>query len=318
MADNFARISVRGTSVRVPAVDVGGKTVVVTGRWIRMASVYGIGFTGDALDPVAVKRALRSASIRADVFTFSESLEDLTVAHRYYHEWDNAAVAPANRYEEWWDSLPQEARKNVRRAGRRGVEIRQVVLDEALLHGIKALYDETPVRQGRPFWHYGKHLDIVRAENSTYLDNSRFIGAYHGDVLIGFMKLVYVERTAVTMQILGSVHHADKRPMNAMIARAMQMAHADGMARLVYSRFHYGNKGHDSMAEFKRRNGFEEVRFPRYYVPLSLWGRAVVALRLHRGLIGLLPGSVIEAIRRVRAATMGRRTAASLNEATAD
>jgi hypothetical protein len=187
--------------------------------------------------------------------------------------------------------------------------VRQVTLDDALVAGVKALYDETPVRQGRPFWHHGKELEQVRADNSTFLDSSRFIGAYHEGVLIGFMKVVYVGRSAITMQILGSIHHVDKRPMNAMIASAMQMCHADGMARLVYSRFHYGNKGHDSMAEFKRRNGFEEVQFPRYYVPLSPWGRVVIALRLHRGLLGLLPGSVIDVLRKARAATSRRAPA---------
>jgi hypothetical protein len=309
MADSFTHISVKGTPVRVPAVTVQGRTVVVTGRWIRMASVHGIAFTGDALDPRAVKQALVAARIGADVFTFSESLDDVTVSHPYYNEWDNAAIAPADRYDEWWNALPQEARKNVRRAGRRGVEVRQVTLDDALVAGVKALYDETPVRQGRPFWHHGKELEQVRADNSTFLDSSRFIGAYHEGVLIGFMKVVYVGRSAITMQILGSIHHVDKRPMNAMIASAMQMCHADGMARLVYSRFHYGNKGHDSMAEFKRRNGFEEVQFPRYYVPLSPWGRVVIALRLHRGLLGLLPGSVIDVLRKARAATSRRAPA---------
>lgn len=308
LVDRCALISVRGVPVRVPAVTVENKTVVVAGRWIRIASVHGIGFTGDALDPEQVRRALKSARIKADVFTFAESLDHLTPSHPHYHEWDNAAVAPANRYDAWWSELPQEARKNVRRAARRGVAVRQVALNDDLLVGIKALYDETPVRQGRPFWHHGKDLETVAAENSTFLDRSRFVGAYHGDTLIGFMKLVYVDRTAVTMQILGSIHHVDKRPMNAMIAHAMQMCHEDGMDHLVYSRFHYGNKGHDSMAEFKKRNGFAEVRFPRYYVPLSPWGRLVIALRLHRGPIGLLPRGLIDVVRKVRAARLGKRT----------
>jgi hypothetical protein len=47
------------------------------------------------------------------------------------------------------------------------------------------------------------------------------------------------------------------------------------------------------LIEFKKRNGFEEVRVPRYYIPLSLWGRVVVALRLYRGLLGLLPSGVV-------------------------
>jgi hypothetical protein len=52
--------------------------------------------------------------------------------------------------------------------------------------------------------------------------------------------------------------------------------------------------------EFKRRNGFEQLNFPRYYVPLTLKGKIFVALRLYRGVVGLLPGPVLNLLLKIR------------------
>lgn len=46
----------------------------------------------------------------------------------------------------------------------------------------------------------------------------------------------------------------------------------------------------DSLAEFKRRCGFEPVRVPRYWVPLTWKGRLLPALRLRLGLKAKIHG----------------------------
>ena len=188
-----------------------------------------------------------------------------------------------------------------------------MTLDDALVSGIKRIYDEAPVRQGRRFWHYGKDLDRIRAENSSYLDRSEFIGCYHEDELIGFMKIVFVGKVARIMQILALSAHQDKRPMNALIAKAMEICHQKGVTYLVYSKFTFGKKKNDEMAEFKRRNGFTQIDFPRYYVPLTLRGRLAYALKLHRGLIDMLPSGALQMLARLRSrvleVTMERRSA---------
>src|SRR5438105_12129543 len=43
---------------------------------------------------------------------------------------------------------------------------------EELARGIWEIYNETPIRQGRKFFNYGKTLDTVRREASTFLDCS--------------------------------------------------------------------------------------------------------------------------------------------------
>jgi hypothetical protein len=115
------------------------------------------------------------------------------------------------------------------------------------------------------------------------------------------MKFVKVGRLAIIMQILANSSHHDKRPMNAMIAKAMEVCQQKGIEYLVYSKFQVGNKKDDDMAEFKRRNGFVPLEFPRYFVPLTTRGRVALALKLHRGVLGLLPASAIQILLKVRA-----------------
>jgi hypothetical protein len=93
----------------------------------------------------------------------------------------------------------------------------------------------------------------------------------------------------------------DKRPGNALVARAVEICEARGISHITYGLYHYGNKRDSSLLEFKIRNGFKEILVPRYFVPLSLWGRLCMKANLHRGLIGNLPHSVISAGLRARA-----------------
>jgi hypothetical protein len=246
------------------------------------------------MDPEEVRRALAEIGRTADIFTFAQNVGDEEPRFPYYHEWDNAAAVSSADYDQWWKGLSEHSRRNVRLASKRGVTVEVADLDDKFVKGIKSLYDETPVRTGRLFWHYGKDLETIRKENGSFLDRSVFLGAFYGEQLIGFMKFVYVGDSAHVMQFLLSQSHLDKKAGNALIAKAMEICHRKGMSHLIYCRFTYGAKKPDSLAEFKRRNGFGEVQFPRYFVPLTTRGRIAVALRLHRGIRGILPAPAIQ------------------------
>jgi len=69
---------------------------------------------------------------------------------------------------------------------------------------------------------------------------------------------------------------------------------------LSYGRYNYGNKGDDSLSNFKRYNGFEKIQLPRYYVPISTFGRIALALGLHKRLPERLPPRLIQALVRLR------------------
>src|SRR5688572_7985022 len=122
--------------------------------------------------------SLRQAPASIDLFTFAQKVPDTTPAHSFYTEWENIAAVRTDKFKDWWDSLPQETRKNVRRAERRGVVVRSVEFNDDLVRGLKEIYDETPIRQGRKFWHYGKDVAVIKAENASYLDRSELLGAF--------------------------------------------------------------------------------------------------------------------------------------------
>jgi len=312
MAGSTASIRIEGRTVAVPALEAEGRTVVVLGRWLKTAGVHDEAWLeGDALrDPEAVVARLQQGPVRADVLTFAQKPPDVTPKFNYRIEWDNVAAIPLTTYADWWEKrLPQESRKHVRKAAKLGVEVRIAPLDDTLVRGITEIYNEVPVRQGRPFSKYGMDFDAVKAEAGLIAARSDFICAYHQGTLIGFIKLVSMGRVAGILSIVSRVSHADKKPTNALIAKAVEVSCARGMTLLLYGKYVYGNKAGSTMTEFKRRNGFEKLLVPRYYVPLTLKGRLYLRCNLQRGLIGLLPGRLVEWLLGWRARYFNRRHA---------
>ncbi|HUL52566.1 MAG TPA: hypothetical protein VLT83_04045 [Opitutaceae bacterium] len=296
-------ISVKGQPVAVPSVAIGGARVIASGRFVRVAVVHDEEWLEPATlpDPAALLATLKRDRFRADIFSFTQRIPDTKPRYSYRMEWDNAAVIPITTYQAWWEKLPQVARRNVRIAAKKGVAVRVVPFDDELIHGIAAVYNEAPIRLGKRFWHYGKDFETVKRENGTYLERSEFIGAFYEGKLIGFIKLVYVDRIGSMMQILSMVQHQDKRTTNALIAKAVEVCEAKGMSYLKYCQYVYDSNESSLLTDFKRRNGFERLDFPRYYVPLTRWGRVALALRAHRGIKGWLPRPVLQAALQLRA-----------------
>lgn len=292
MNQQTARISHRGKTVVVPSYEVNGVKIVVTGRLVRVAGIFDEDWQdGEPIsDPMAFMARLRLAGVRADIFTFAQKPPHTEVMYPFHHEMFNLAVAPSTDYKAWWEGrLPQETRKHVRKSQKLNLVVREVEFDDALVHGLKAIYDEAPVRQGRRFWHYGKPFEQVKSENSTYLERSILIGAYFGEELVGLLKLVRIGATASVMQLISKSAHADKKTTNALLAKGVEICSQRGIAGLVYGQYVYGKNESSSLTEFKRRNGFEKVLLPRYYVPLSTWGRVCISAGLHRGWRQWLP-----------------------------
>lgn len=298
-------IAVAGANATVPCAEVNGKTVVVTGRLIRVAEVRDEDWQEGEVVPCPTEFARTIAKqhqvLGADLFTFAQRPPDVVPRYPFYHEWESIAVIPLVSYADWWTKrVSSDLRCDVRKAAKRGVVVRSVDFTDDLVCAIKEIYDETPVRQGRTFWHYKKGLEAVRAANSTYLERSEFLAAFDGEQIIGFVKLVYVDRLARLMQILSKESCRDKRPTNALIAQAVQTAVNRGCSHLTYGNYIY-SQGADSVTAFKRRNGFEEMLVPRYYLPLT--ARGIMALRfgLQRGPKTLMPRPMVRALRRIRA-----------------
>ena len=152
-----AEISVRGRIITVPSVDIGGHTIVLSPGWLSMAEVKDEAWlVGDVVvEPEACFAAIAAANLKADLFTFTQKLPNTTPRYGYAMEWEDVAAIRTSDFDSWWQRVPQETRKNVRRAARRGVEVRDVQLGE-ILDGIVEINNESPVRQARSFWHHAK------------------------------------------------------------------------------------------------------------------------------------------------------------------
>jgi len=285
-------VSQKGKAIKVPSIKINDITIFVSGKIIKLASIKDEAWYDAAAigDPEILIKNLMSNPTKPDIFTFSQKPPEVLPKYGYHMEWDNAAAITITSFDDWWiKKLPQETRKNVRKAEKKGVVVKAANFDDELVKGIVNIYNETPVRQGKPFWHYGKDFDTVKKENSTFLTASDFIGAYHNDELIGFIKQVYVGKAAIMMQILSMSKHQDKRPTNALIAKAVEISEKKGMDYLIYGKYAYGKKTKSPLIEFKLRNGFEMMNIPKYYVPLTIKGKIVLGLKLHHGIRGLIP-----------------------------
>jgi hypothetical protein len=262
-------------------------------------------------DPDPLLKGLRTCGARIDLFTFMQRLPEAKPQHAYPMDWDNLAVLPVSTFEDWWTrQIGFKARNKARQAEKKGVAIREVPFDDALVRGIWEIYNECPVRQGRHFPHFGKDLETVHKEEATFLESSIFIGAFLGERLIGFVKLVTDDTCtqAGLMNIVSLIRHRDKAPTNALLAQAVKSCADRGISYLVYSNFSYGKKRRDSLSDFKERNGFRQIDLPRYYVPLTRLGSAALRLGLHRRLVDRVPESVAAKLRALRSAWLKRTT----------
>jgi hypothetical protein len=286
-----------------------GKDIRIEGRFIRIAHIDGDKYTfPDDLE--SLLDGLRKCGKRIDLFTFLQKLPETSPKYSYPMEWDNLAVLPVSTFDHWWkNQLRSFPRNRARQAEKKGVVLREVPVDQALLEGICGIYNETPIRQGKRFPHYGMSIEKARDYAGTFLDRSIYIGAFVGDTMIGFIKLVMDEsRThACLVHILSMVKHKDKAPTNALIAQAVRACADRGISYLVYEKFSYGKKQGDSLSHFKEVNGFQRMDLPRYYIPLTPLGQAAFRLGMHRRIVDLLPESLAARLRDFRTAWHTRK-----------
>jgi len=244
----------------------------------------------------------------SDLFTFMQRLPVSEPQFNYYYEWDNVAAIPVSTYDHWHTKqLHRNPRNKIKKAYKEGLDVRVVPFDDSFVQGIKGIHDETPIRQGRPYVYYLDPLEKVRAGYITYLERATFIGAFFDNKLIGFLKLVSTGCYARTMGLLTMIQHRDLAPMNALIAKAVEVCAEHRFTHLVYGRYDYGKVGSDTVVDFKYYNGFEHIVLPRYFVPLTKRGEIALALKLHQGLVARLPRPLVQKLRDVKVSYYERR-----------
>ena len=258
-------------------------------------------FYYEIVNPVEFIEQLRKSDTRIDIFTFLEKFPPADPPQDFFTEMDNFAVIPISTFDQWQKhQIPKATRRGLRKAKEHGMEVRWVPFDDELVRRIWEIFNESPVRQGQPFWHYGKDIQAVKEILSRDQEWARYLGAFIGDEMVGFIKLLTRRNFARTTLILSKIAHRDKYPNNSLIAKAVEVCTDEKIPYLVYGQIEYGKVGSKSLADFKTNNGFQKFPLPRYYVPLSLRGKLVLKLRLHHGVIGLAPKWLVQGMLRLR------------------
>jgi hypothetical protein len=302
MSIEHTAIRVKGQPVSVPSARIEGTNVLRTGGWLKIATPQDEELIeGEPIrDPETFISQLKASGLMADIFTFAQKLPNTVPKYSYQMEWDNLAVIPITTFSDWWDKrVESSVRRAVRKAAKLGLVVKVAEFDDEFVKGIVGINNETPIRQGRAFWHYQKSFEAVKEENSTYPDRNGFLGAYYEEELVGFIRLIYVNKEASIIQVLSKTKHFEKRPTNALIAKAVEMCEQKGFSYLTYCNYVY-NDPDSSLTEFKRRNGFEQVLVPRYYVPLTQKGRVALRLGLHHGITRLIPRPLFKRLLKLR------------------
>jgi hypothetical protein len=278
------KISPRGAPILVDAVRVNAKTLIISGKLIKTASLKNE-WQEDIDDPDEVIRALKQSGVRVDFLKFWQRIPETEPKFSYYKEWRQVAAIPIQDFKHWWDKqIRFRARNKIRKAQKMGVSIEQVEFNDDFVRGVVDIYNQSPIRRGKPFRHYGKDFQTVKAELSVDLGEAVFVAAYFEKELIGFIKFVLADRYAMVTLILDKTLHRDKSPMNGMIAKVVEICAQRGIPYFTYTLWRRGDHG-----KFQESVGFEKIPVPEYYVPLTALGWIALRLRLHEGVKGLIP-----------------------------
>jgi len=250
----------------------------------------------DIENPETLLNSIKTKNLKADLFTFAQRLPESRPKFNYHLTFDTCAALPIQTYDYWLkNQIPKQTRTSIKKAYKEGVVVRQADFDDDFIHGMVEIFNECPIRQGKPSWPYGKAFNAVKQEFSKYAFREDHIGAYYKDELIGFIFLAYAGRYAITIQIIAKIKHQDKKPTNALLAKAVEICAEKKIPYLVYGRWARGTWG-----DFKKHNGFENILLPRYYIPLTLKGSIALKLLLQDGIVGILPEKLILRLRDIR------------------
>ena len=287
---------VKGKPAQIGCVEIRGQTFAITKGPLTLVSLEDEWYE-DVRDPESVITALKvSTEFNPDIFTFWQRLPGTEPHYEYHLEWESIAALPVQSYDHWFNKqISSRLRSQLRKATKAGLDVRETAYDDEFVRGMTDIFNEAPIRQGRRFWHYGKDFETIKRQFSQNVYREDMIGAYYGGEMIGFVMLGNAGDYGVTGQIISKLKHRDKVTNNALIGKAVEVCAKRNLPYLVY--LHWTN---DSLAEFKRRCGFEETKIPRYFVPLTQKGKLALKFGLHRGWKAALPSQIKVPLKRLR------------------
>ncbi len=273
---------------------IANKEIAVRGKLFRTARLRHewCDFFEDPL--VAIEQFKNGARV-ADVLTFVPEVYGARPAYPFQKETASVAVLTFANFKTWWDNMGFKARNKTRKAQKAGVELRMDALTDDFAKGVEGIYNESPTRQGRRFFHYGKKAPAIKEELTSFIERCYLVGAYFNGELIGFMKLFQGENILRTVHIVAKLSYRDKCVMDALIAKAVELCDEKAVQHLQYGSWTDGGVG-----TFRIKHGFQKVDVPRYFVPLTGWGALMLRLNMHLPLRERLPQSLVEALKNLR------------------
>jgi len=276
-------------------MEVDGKRILIEGEIPRIARLEQEWYE-DVEDPRTLINQLSKSEPRPDILTFWQRLPDTEPKYSYRMELDSIAALPIKSYSLWWEKqIDRKARNKIRKAQKNGVVVKPATFDDRFVRGITSIFNETPIRQGRHYLHYGKDFETVKRQFSRFLFREELFGAYLGEELVGFIMLAYADNYAYLGQIISKIAHRDLAPNNLLLAKAVERCAEKGVPYLVYALWL-----EDSLGDFKRSNGFQKFDLPRYYVPLTSKGKLALKLGLHRGWKEAVPKPLRRPLKKLR------------------
>jgi len=267
----------------------------VSNDYIKLAQVCNE-YMDEVNDADKIICDIKNKNIKANIFTFWILFQESNILCKYYMEYDPIAVIPIKSYEHWYNNqINAGARKAIRHSQKKNVIIKTMFFDETLARGIFNILSETPIRQNRIFKHYNKTFEEIKDEFSLDAEKCVFICAYYENELIGFIKLMCSKNIAVPYGMVSKIEHRDKSSQNALIAKAIDICVGKNIKYLVYGKWSAG-----SLNNFKINNGCMKYNIPRYYIPLTIFGRFLISFKLHKGVSNLMPSTIRKILNRLR------------------
>lgn len=296
---------IKGQPARIECMDILGQRYALSRGTVSILSLEDEWYE-DINDPLAVIEELRvSQGFKPDVLTFWQRLPETEPTFHFSVEWEDVAALKIESYEHWWNQQIKGTTRNmIRKSQKAGIVIRESLFDDDFVKGMCRVFNETSVRQGRRFWHYGKDHITIRQQFSRKLFRERLIGAYWEDQMVGFAMLGNATRYGVLGQIISMITHRNKAINNALIAKTVEVCANQHLEYLVY-----GYWSDSSLSDFKRHSGFEQVRLPRYFVPITARGHLATKLGAHRGWKALLPEGIKRKLKQWRSQWYARQQA---------
>src|SRR5436190_7058166 len=276
-------------------MEINGKRIIMEGRMPRIARLEQ-DWCEDVEDPEILINTLRKTAGGPDVLTFTQRLPDLETKYAYQMELDSMAALPIKSYSLWWEKqIDRKARNKVRKAVKKGLTVRMASFDDTFVRGMTSIFNETPIRQGRRFLHYGKDFETVKREFSRFLFREEIFGAYMGEELVGFIMVGDAGKYACLGQIISKIAYRDLAPTNALLAKVIERCAEKGFPYLVYAYWL-----DDSLGDFKQSNGFQKFDLPRYFVPLTPKGKLALKLGFHRSWQEAVPKRISGPLKQLR------------------